>query len=140
VVAGEDVGALGHEVHAAEHDVLRVGARRRLLGELERVAGDVGELDHLVALVVVAEDEDVAAEGVLRGAGARDQVGVGGGGEFAGAVDAALGAGVGSASEQQERGLGGSRFIEARHGGNVNPPRTLSGTEKSAMRTPRREV
>ena len=31
-------------------------------GELERVAGVVGELDHLVALVVVAEDDEAAAE------------------------------------------------------------------------------
>ena len=54
---GQDVGRLGHEVHAAEHDELGVRAGRRLAGELERVAGDVGELDDLVALVVVAEHE-----------------------------------------------------------------------------------
>ena len=54
---GEDVGRLGHEVHAAEHDELRLRAGRRLAGELERVTGDVGELDDLVALVVVAEHE-----------------------------------------------------------------------------------
>ena len=35
---------------------------RRVAGELERVAGDVGELDDLVALVVVAEDEHPVAE------------------------------------------------------------------------------
>ena len=66
--AGEDVGALGHEVHAAEHDELRVGPGRRLAGQLERVAGHVGELDDLVALVVVAEHEHPVAERRLGGA------------------------------------------------------------------------
>ena len=59
---GEDVGGLGHEVDAAEDDVLGLGPRRRLARQLEGVAGDVGELDDLVALVVVAEDEDPVAE------------------------------------------------------------------------------
>ena len=62
VLGGQDVGALGHEVHAAEHDVRRVRPGRGLLGQLERVAGDVGELDDLVALVVVAEHEHLVAE------------------------------------------------------------------------------
>ena len=63
VVAGEDVGRLGHEVHAAEHDVLGLGA---LLGEdrqPERVAPGVGPAHDLVALVVVAEDEDAGRRG-----------------------------------------------------------------------------
>jgi hypothetical protein len=51
--------------HAAEDDVLGVRAARASAGELERVAGDVGELDHLVALVVVAEHEDPGAEAAL---------------------------------------------------------------------------
>ena len=63
VVAGEHVGRLGHEVHAAEHDV---GRPRSLSaakpGELERVAAGVGPADDLVALVVVAEDEEPVAE------------------------------------------------------------------------------
>ena len=62
VVAGEHVGRLGHEVHAAEDDVgggLVVGGEA---GELERVARGVGPADHLVALVVVAEDEQPLAE------------------------------------------------------------------------------
>ena len=56
--AGEDVGRLGHEVHAAEDDVLGLGP---LLGEHrqpERVAPGVGPAHDLVALVVVAEDEE----------------------------------------------------------------------------------
>ena len=58
------------------HSRIRPG--RGLLGELEGVAGDVGELDDLVALVVVAEHEDAVAERRLGRAGARDEAGVGG--------------------------------------------------------------
>jgi hypothetical protein len=57
VVAGEDVGGLGHEVHAAEDDELRLGP---LLGEHrqpEGVATGVRPAHDLVPLVVVAEDE-----------------------------------------------------------------------------------
>ena len=78
VVAGEHVGRLGHEVHATEHDELGVGT---LLGEHrepERVAPGVGPAHHLVALVVVAEDEEAVAEGGLGRADAlREVVGVG---------------------------------------------------------------
>ena len=66
---GEDVGALGHEVHAAEDDELRVAMVRDLPRELPGVAGIVGEPDHLVALIVVAEDDEPLAE---RGPGLRD--------------------------------------------------------------------
>ena len=68
VVVGEDVGGLGHEVDAAEDDELGVGA---LLGEHRQavaVAPGVGPADDLVALVVVAEDEQAVAEGRLGGA------------------------------------------------------------------------
>jgi hypothetical protein len=65
----QDVGALGHEVHAAEHDEVGLGVGRHALGQLVRVAGVVGELDDLVALVVVAEDDEASAE---RGAGGGD--------------------------------------------------------------------
>ncbi len=64
VVAGEDVGRLGHEVDTAEHDVLGLGS---LLGEhrqLERVAAGVGPGHDLFLLVVVTEDEDPVAEGL----------------------------------------------------------------------------
>ena len=58
-------------MHAAEDDV--VG--RRVLGDLarqlERVAGVVGEPDHLVALVVVAEDDEAVAERGARGGDAQ---------------------------------------------------------------------
>ena len=62
----QDVGALGHEVHAAEDDELGLGLAGAICGEPERVAGVVGELDHLVALVVMAEDDQTRAERCLR--------------------------------------------------------------------------
>ena len=74
-----------------------------LLRELERVAGHVGELDDLVALVVVAEHEGPVAQRRLGRPRALDQGGVGGGGQLAGAVDAALAVRVGLAAEQQQR-------------------------------------
>ncbi len=58
----EDVGGLRHEVHAAEDDVLGVLAFGGELRELERVAPHVGELDDVLALVVVAEHDGAVAE------------------------------------------------------------------------------
>ncbi len=60
--AREDVGALGHEVNAAEHDELGVRLLADLTGELERIAGVVGELHHLVALIVMAENDETTTE------------------------------------------------------------------------------
>jgi hypothetical protein len=71
VVGAEDVRSLRHEVHAAEDDVLRLAALRRVLGEGERVAALIGELDDVLALVVVAQDDDVVAERLARRADAR---------------------------------------------------------------------
>src|SRR5262245_27973878 len=59
---GEDVSALGHEVDAAEEDQIGVAAAGGLLRELKGVAAEVGEPDDLVALVVVAEDDELLAE------------------------------------------------------------------------------
>jgi hypothetical protein len=111
--AGEDVGRLGHEVHAAEHDELGLGAGRGVAGQLERVARDVGELDDLVALVVVTEDEQAIAERGLGGGGAGHEVGVAGGREFARTVDAPLASGVATPAEQQQGGGGGRRLSKA---------------------------
>ena len=102
-VVGEDVGRLGHEVHTAEDDVRRVRPRGCLLGQLEGVTGDVGELDHLVALVVVAEDEDPVPERGLGGAGPLDQAGVGGGRQVAGALDTTLAGQVATRAQDQQR-------------------------------------
>ena len=58
----QDVRALGHEVHAAEDDEVGLSARGDLAREAERVADEVGELDHLIALVVVAKNEQPRTE------------------------------------------------------------------------------
>ena len=63
MVAAEDVGAFRHEMHAAEDDELSVWMPADLAGELVGVADVVGELDDLVALIVMAEDHKPAAEG-----------------------------------------------------------------------------
>ena len=61
--AGEDVGRLGHEVHAAEDDVVGLGVLLGEHGQAERVAPGVGPAHDLVALVVVAEDEERGRRG-----------------------------------------------------------------------------
>ena len=58
MVAAQDVGALRHEVHAAENDVLSLLTAGGLLREFERVAAIVCELDDLIALVVVPQDHE----------------------------------------------------------------------------------
>ena len=63
---GEDVGALGHEMHAAEDDELDAFLLGRLARELEAVAGEIGELDHRILLIVMPEDHQPLAEPLLR--------------------------------------------------------------------------
>ena len=70
VLGREDVGRFGHEVDAAEEIVLGLCLLGGVLAELEAVAGEVGELDDLVALVVVAEDDEPLAEDGASGADA----------------------------------------------------------------------
>ena len=77
-LAREDVGGLGHEVHAAENNVVGLLLLGGDLREPEAVAGEIGEVDDLVALVVVAEEDDARSEPGLRGGDARGEVGVGG--------------------------------------------------------------
>ncbi len=67
--AREDVRHLGHEVHAAEDDELGVGLRSQP-GKLQRIAGQVGMLEDVGALVVVAEDDRALAEARPCGANA----------------------------------------------------------------------
>ena len=62
---------------AAEDDELGVVPVRGGARELQRVAGEVGELDHLVALVVMAEDDDALAERRLGGGDPRVHLVVG---------------------------------------------------------------
>ena len=58
---GHDVGDFGHEVHAAEDDVFGIGLRGQL-GQLQRIAGQVGVLVNIGTLVVVAEDYGLLAQ------------------------------------------------------------------------------
>ena len=67
----EDIRALGHEVHAAEHDELRFSTACRRARELQRIPGVIGELDDLVPLVVVAQDHHPLTERALGGRDAR---------------------------------------------------------------------
>ena len=62
MVGAQHVGTLRHEVHAAEDDEFGVRMTADLLRELVGVAGIVGVLDHLVALVVMTENHQSTAE------------------------------------------------------------------------------
>ena len=72
VVAGEDVGRLGHEMDAAEDDELGVAAVGGDPRQAEGVAPGIGPAHDLVALVVMAEDRTPAARA---GLGRADPVG-----------------------------------------------------------------
>jgi hypothetical protein len=114
VVAGQDVGRLGHEVDPAEDHELGLGPGRGLLGQAEGVAAGVGELDHLVALVVVAEDERPLAQGSPGRPGPLDQLGVGRRGQVARAGGALLGGSLG-AEQVEEDSAGGHRSLRREH-------------------------
>jgi len=77
MAGAEHVGALGHEVHAAEDDELGVGMLADLLRQLEGIAGVVGELDDFVALVMMTEDDQPRAERAFGGGDAQVHVLVG---------------------------------------------------------------
>ena len=64
--AAENVGAFGHEVDAAKDNVLASGARR-LLRKFVGVATIVGEADDLIALIVVPENDALAAQSFAGG-------------------------------------------------------------------------
>ncbi len=57
VLGGQDIGRLGHEMHAAEDDELRVFLLRRLAGKLEAVAREIREIDDRILLIVMAEND-----------------------------------------------------------------------------------
>jgi hypothetical protein len=71
--AGEDVRHLGHEMDAAEDDVLGLGPGG-LARQLEGIAGVVGMPEHLFTLVVVAKDHQALTQGRLGGADAGVQL------------------------------------------------------------------
>ena len=62
---GKDVSALGHEMHAAEDDELGVFLLGGLAGELEAVAGEVGEIDNGVLLIMMPEDDQPGAQRIF---------------------------------------------------------------------------
>ena len=64
----EDLGRLGHEVNAAEHDHIGFGAGGAA-GELERITNHIGDVLDGVVLVVMGQDHGVplTAQGVDRG-------------------------------------------------------------------------
>ena len=64
---GENVGGLGHEVHAAEDDVLGLGLVGGLSRKFETVAGEVGEIDDGILLIVVSQHYQSASKGLLGG-------------------------------------------------------------------------
>jgi len=94
VVRRQNVRAFCHEVHAAKDDELGVGAVCRVACQLERVAGHVGKLNDLIALIVVSQDENALSQGLLGYAGALDESGIGSRGQVARAIDSSLGHGV----------------------------------------------
>ena len=59
--AREHVGALRHEVHATKDDVLRIGFGGGFR-KLVRIAGEIRKTDHLVALIVVSEEDGRGTE------------------------------------------------------------------------------
>ncbi|MDZ7734136.1 MAG: hypothetical protein U5R31_14665 [Acidimicrobiia bacterium] len=65
VVACEEVGRLGHEVDAAEDDVVGLGVFLGLYRQPERVAPGVAPLHDVVALVVVTQQEHPVPESAL---------------------------------------------------------------------------
>src|SRR5882762_5484435 len=60
VLTAENVGTFGHEVHAAKDNIAALDLRS-LERELEGIATEIGELDDFVALVVMAQNHDIAA-------------------------------------------------------------------------------
>ncbi len=100
---GQDVGRLGHEVHAAEDDVVGVGTRGGIPSEFEGIARHIGEGDHLIALIVVTQHEHVLTESVLGRCGPFDQPRIGRLRQGAWAVDTPLGLRIATPPEQQQR-------------------------------------
>src|SRR5262249_26525551 len=62
VIGAQDISALGHEVHAAEHDELGIRMLSYMTRELVRIAGVISELDHFVALIVMTKNHETSPE------------------------------------------------------------------------------
>jgi hypothetical protein len=66
MLAAENVRTLGHEVHAAKDNIATLGLGS-LEGELEGVTAEIGELDDFVALIMMAQNDDVRTQTSLGG-------------------------------------------------------------------------
>ena len=71
---GQDVRGLGHEVHTQKDHEIRLGRLGAPTGQQKRVAGDVGESDDFMLLVVVAKDDESVAEGRTGCGGTGDEL------------------------------------------------------------------
>ena len=73
---GEYVGDFRHKVHAAEHQVIGIGARGEF-GQAQRIAHQIGMTIHIGTLIVMAEYDRALAQRFFRGKDARLTVFVG---------------------------------------------------------------
>ena len=58
----QNVGSLGHKVHAAEDNRPTLGARRGLLAQLVAITPQIGMVDDFILLVVMAQNEQAFAQ------------------------------------------------------------------------------
>ncbi len=64
--ARQNIRALRHEVNAAEHDETGLRPCRRLR-QLVAVAAEIGKADHLIALIMMSENDHIVAKFLLGG-------------------------------------------------------------------------
>ncbi|GMA49736.1 hypothetical protein GCM10025857_10930 [Alicyclobacillus contaminans] len=57
MITRQDIRRFRHEVNAAEDDVLRRPVFRSQARQLERVAGQIRELNHFILLIVMPENQ-----------------------------------------------------------------------------------
>ena len=50
----ENIGRLGHEMHAAEDDEFRIALLGRPSGQFETVTREVGKVDYIILLIMMA--------------------------------------------------------------------------------------
>jgi hypothetical protein len=62
---GQNVGALGHEMHATENDELRILLLGRAARQLEAVSDEVGKRHHVVLLIVMPQHDQPTAQRFL---------------------------------------------------------------------------
>jgi hypothetical protein len=89
-------------MHAAEDDVLGLRVSCGLLRQLEGVTRGVGELNDLIALIVMPEDEKSIAESLLGSPGTLNESRITRRWEITRAFHTALGVGIGTVPEKQQ--------------------------------------